>query len=71
MPVQVVSDSKGCFARWGQEGKKYYYKCGSVLSKNRAKAKAREQGLAIGEYNFTQQVIKAFNFLFYDNRDSQ
>jgi hypothetical protein len=54
MPVQVSSDNKGCFARWGDQGAKYYYECGNETSRERAKQKALMQGVAIGEYNLAE-----------------
>lgn len=50
MPVQVSQDSKGCFARWGKRGKKYYYECGNEAALSRARKKALAQGVAIGEF---------------------
>ena len=50
MPVQIKRDSRGCFARWGEQGHKYYYECGNALSRSQAKEKARLQGVAIGEF---------------------
>lgn len=47
MPVICTKDSKGCFCRWGEEGKKYYYKCNSTKEKVEAAAKAAQQGRAI------------------------
>ena len=70
MPVQVSKDINGCFARWGSQGAKYYYKCGSARSRSRAKKKAREQGLAIGEFDYKDQILKVFNFIFNDNRET-
>lgn len=49
MPVQTGKDNKGCFARWGDKGKRYYYTCGNDSAKGKAKQKAYKQGLAIGE----------------------
>jgi hypothetical protein len=46
MAVQYSKDVNGCFTRWGKEGKKHYYKCGSALSRSRANEKTRIQGLA-------------------------
>lgn len=48
MPVQINKDSKGCYARWGQEGKKYYYECGNDKEQKEARKKAVAQGVAIG-----------------------
>ena len=48
MPVQLGKDKTNCFARWGKQGKKYYYPCGNEALRNEAKQKAYEQGLAIG-----------------------
>lgn len=70
MPVQYSKDTKGCFARWGQQGAKYYYKCGSKLSRSRATEKARAQGLAIGEYGHKEQMLKIFNSLFASEKIS-
>jgi hypothetical protein len=47
MPVNLGKDNKGCFARWGQAGKKYYYTCGDPVARKKAKEKARQQGIAI------------------------
>lgn len=47
MPVQLGKDKDGCFARWGQQGKKYYYTCNDPVARKTAKEKARKQGIAI------------------------
>lgn len=47
MPVMTGKDTDGCFARWGDEGHKYYYKCGDEESRKEAKRKALKQGQAI------------------------
>ena len=49
MPVIVSHDTEGCFARWGKQGKKYYYPCGNEEARKAAKQKAWLQGLASGE----------------------
>jgi hypothetical protein len=46
MPVATGKDTKGCYARWGGHGKKYYYKCGDSAARDRAKVKAGKQGQA-------------------------
>ena len=46
MPVTTGKDSKGCFAKWGSQ-KKYYYRCGNVIARARAKKKAEVQARAI------------------------
>ena len=46
MPTKLGKDKKGCFARWGKSGKKYYYKCGDAKARERAKKKADKQGRA-------------------------
>lgn len=46
MPAHLGQDSKGCYARWGKSGKKYYYKCGNESARKRALARAKEQGQA-------------------------
>ena len=45
MPVQLSTDVKGRFARWGTSGKKYYFS--TTATKTRAMNKARAQGIAI------------------------
>lgn len=47
MPVMTGKDTKGCFARWGQSGKKYYYECGNNQALERAKSQAAKQGRAV------------------------
>jgi hypothetical protein len=56
MPVRISKDSDGCYARWGQEGKKYYYECGNANERAIAKDKAQKQGIAIGD--FDSELIK-------------
>jgi len=51
MPVQLGKDSKGCFAKWGNQGHKYYYKCGSYIARKNAKRKAINQCIAIGDFS--------------------
>lgn len=50
MPVLVGKDNQGCYAKFGPEGHKYYYKCGNMIARKNAKKKAIAQGIAIGEY---------------------
>ncbi len=47
MPVQQGKDSEGCYMRWGNSGKKYYYICGDDVSRKRARQKALLQARAI------------------------
>lgn len=47
MPVRFGKDSEGCYAKWGEEGAKYHYKCGDESARERAVSKAKEQGRAI------------------------
>jgi hypothetical protein len=54
MPVQINRDSTSCYARWGNQGKKYYYKCGSDISRANAKRKSLAQGIAIGDFPKTR-----------------
>lgn len=68
MPVQVGSDNKGCFARWGNKGYKYYYECGSTQERERAKDKALAQGVAIGEFTIHERFAAIIKFLSNDNR---
>lgn len=46
MPVKTGKDKKGCFARWGKSGHKYYYKCGDAKARREAVRKAGLQGRA-------------------------
>jgi hypothetical protein len=46
MPVRTGKDSKGCYAQWGNHGKRYYYTCGNERSRRRARQKAHLQGAA-------------------------
>jgi hypothetical protein len=47
MPTKCgLKDSEGYFCRWGGSGKKYYYDPKDNASKERARAKANEQGAA-------------------------
>lgn len=52
MPVQRNKDSIGCFYRWGNHGKKYYYIPNNKKSRMIAKNKASKQGKAIKAQNF-------------------
>lgn len=61
MPVQIKSDNQGCFARWGDQGHKYYYKCGNKVARDNSRRKAIAQGVAIGEF-----VIEKISFDFDD-----
>ena len=47
MPTTTGKDNKGCFARWGTHGAKYYYECGNKDARERAKTKADKQGRAV------------------------
>lgn len=47
MPVNVKHDKEGCFAQWGQKGKKYYFPCGDEAQREKAKKKAFIQGITI------------------------
>lgn len=47
MPVNFYQQGEKCFARWGRQGKKYYYKCGDKSARQRARKKAEKQGRAV------------------------
>lgn len=47
MPLIRGRDEKGCWIKWGMSGKKYYYKCGNAISREKAKEKALTQARAI------------------------
>lgn len=57
MPVETGSDNKGCFARYGASGAKYYYPCGNKKLMGKAKQKATLQGIAIGKGKLIEKVI--------------
>lgn len=46
MPVFLRQDSEGCFAQWGDHGRKYRYTCGNEEERKAAAQKAAEQGRA-------------------------
>ena len=47
MPANRGRDSQGCYFRWGDHGKKYYYIAGNITSREYAKNKSLLQGRAI------------------------
>lgn len=47
MPVRTEKDKDGCYAKWGNTGKKYYYTCGDEKARERAEKKALQQGIAV------------------------
>lgn len=53
MPIHRgrTKDGKGYY-QYGKSGKKYYYKSGSAISRNRAKQKAVNQMIAIHSSGF-------------------
>jgi hypothetical protein len=72
MPVQLGSDNKGCFAKWGNQGHKYYYQCGNTGARERAKDKALAQGVAIGEFLTIHERFEAvIKFLRNDNNGTK
>lgn len=46
MPVHRGTDSNGPYYQWGNHGKKYYYKLGDKVSREKAKKQASAQGAA-------------------------
>lgn len=56
MPVKLGEDKEGCFAKFGDEGKKYHYECGNKEERKKAKRKAILQGVAIGYNEFKEGV---------------
>ena len=44
--IKFKSDEKGTYAQWGNSGKKFYYPCGDIKKKDKAKMKALVQGIA-------------------------
>ena len=47
MPVAYGKDVNGVYMRWGRSGKKYYYTPNNKKSRDKAKEKAKKQGIAI------------------------
>lgn len=47
MPINRGRDKDGPYYRWGDSGKKYYYKSGDVKSREKARGKAVKQAQAI------------------------
>jgi hypothetical protein len=56
MPTQTGQDTQGCYARWGNHGKKYYYKCGDKAARERAKDKADAQGRAAHAHGYGKKT---------------
>lgn len=52
MPVHRGSDVDGPFYQWGNHGKKYHYKPGSVRSRAAAHKKATAQGQAAHAHGY-------------------
>ena len=46
MPINRGRDTHGCYYRWGQHGKKYYYQSGDKVSREGAISLAVKQGRA-------------------------
>lgn len=44
--IKFKSDEKGTYAQWGTSGKKFYYPCGDIKKKDKAKMRALVQGIA-------------------------
>lgn len=47
MPITNGKDSHGPYYKYGEGGKKYYYTSNDKKSREKAKEKARKQGVAI------------------------
>lgn len=43
MPLMYGNNSNGCFVKWGESGKEYYYQCGNERSQKLAKKRALKQ----------------------------
>jgi hypothetical protein len=56
MPTHIGKDAKGCYARWGSSGKKYYYECENSDARERAKDKANKQGQAAHAHGYGKSV---------------
>lgn len=64
MPVRTGTDSEGCYAQWGQSGKKYYYECGNDEARRRAKRKAAKQGQAAHASGYGEKYLEGSAFDF-------
>ena len=72
MPIKSGRDSEGCFYQYGETtGKKYHYKCGNELERQKAYDKAREQEQAVisSGYNGAIQLKKWRNDATSSNVD--
>lgn len=49
MPLIKGKNKNGCWIKWGESGKEYYYICNSTRSYEYSKKKALAQGIAIGD----------------------
>lgn len=68
MPVISGKDINGPFMKWGDSGKKYYYKPGSKRSRNVARKKAIKQGIAIGDFfSANERLCQIIKFLKKDD----
>lgn len=55
MPIERKTDTKGSYYQWGSRGKKYYYKPGSGMSRNRAYNNALKQAIAAYANGFREK----------------
>lgn len=58
MPVHTGKDKNGCYAKWGEKGKEYYYACDDKEAEGMAKNKAYKQGIAIGDFKMNIEELK-------------
>jgi hypothetical protein len=56
MPTRCLSDSEGCYCRWGGHGAKYRYKCGDDAGRSRARSLADKQGQAAHAHGYGKKA---------------
>jgi hypothetical protein len=56
MPVKLGEDKEGCYAKFGDKGKKYYYECKNTEQRKKAKRKAILQGVAVSKSGGDKQI---------------
>jgi hypothetical protein len=56
MPVKLGEDKEGCYAKWGESGKKYHYECDNENGRKQAKRKAILQGVAVSKSGGDKQI---------------
>lgn len=58
MPVHQGKDSQGPYYQWGNHGKKYRYTPNDSVTRNKAKAQATKQGVAVYATGWREKRFK-------------